>query len=129
MFFFMGLFGAKLFARVTLIPDTLLWSSVFVPSAVGAYCLDQSMLDVWIMIGSGFLGYVMRRFGFSVLPVAMGLVLGELVETNLEQSLVIFDGNWLLLCTRPIAVAFFILALAGLFGGTTMRWLWRRFNL
>ena len=87
------------------------------------------MLDVWIMIGSGFLGHVMRRFGFSVVPLAMELIPGELVETNLGQSLVNFDGNWWLFFTRPIAVAFFIPALAGLFGGPTMRWLWRRFNL
>jgi putative tricarboxylic transport membrane protein len=70
MFFIMGLFGAKLFARVTLIPNTLLWPSVIVLSVVGAYSLDQSMLDVWIMIGSGLVGCVIRHFGFSVVPVA-----------------------------------------------------------
>jgi putative tricarboxylic transport membrane protein len=115
MFFGLGLVGAKVFARVSLIPNTFLWPGVFVLSVVGAYALDQSMLDVWIMIGSGFLGYVMRRFGFSVVPVAMGLILGELVETNLKQSLVIFDGNWLLFFTRPIALLFFVLTALGLF--------------
>jgi putative tricarboxylic transport membrane protein len=115
MFFGLGLVGAKVFARVSLIPNTFLWPGVFVLSVVGSYALDQSMLDVWIMIGSGFLGYVMRRFGFSVVPVAMGLILGELVETNLKQSLVIFDGNWLLFFTRPIALLFFVLTALGLF--------------
>ena len=70
MFFIMGLFGAKLFARVPLIPNTLLWPSVIVLSVVGAYSLDQSMLEVWIMIGSGLVGCVIRHFGFSVVPVA-----------------------------------------------------------
>jgi putative tricarboxylic transport membrane protein len=115
MFFGLGLVGAKLFARVSLIPETFLWPGVFILSVVGAYALDQSMLDVWIMIASGFLGYVMRRFGFSVVPVAMGLILGELVETNLKQSLVIFDGNWLMFFTRPIALVFFVLTALGLF--------------
>ncbi len=38
--------------------------------------------------------FFMRRYGFSVVPVIIGLILGELVEGTLRQSLVIFDGNW-----------------------------------
>ena len=56
----------------------------------------------------------MRRYGFSVVPVIIGLILGELVEGTLRQSLVIFDGNWMLFLTRPIALTFFILALIAL---------------
>jgi putative tricarboxylic transport membrane protein len=73
------------------------------------------MLDVWIIIGFGFLGYVMRHFGFSVVAAAMGLILGKLVETNLKPSLVIFDGNGLLFFSRPIALLFFVLTALGLF--------------
>ena len=56
----------------------------------------------------------MRRYGFSVVPVIIGLILGELVEGTLRQSLVIFDGNWLQFLTRPIAVTFFILSFIAL---------------
>ena len=56
----------------------------------------------------------MRRYGFSVVPVIIGLILGELVEGTLRQSLVIFDGNWLMFLTRPIALTFFILAIIAL---------------
>ena len=56
----------------------------------------------------------MRRYGFSVVPVIIGLILGELVEGTLRQSLVIFDGNWLMFFTRPIALTFFILAFIAL---------------
>jgi putative tricarboxylic transport membrane protein len=52
----------------------------------------------------------MRRYGFSVVPVIIGLILGELVEGTLRQSLVIFDGNWLMFFTRPIVLTFFILS-------------------
>ena len=52
----------------------------------------------------------MRRYGFSVVPVIIGLILGELVEGTLRQSLVIFDGNWLMFLSRPIVVTFFILS-------------------
>jgi putative tricarboxylic transport membrane protein len=56
----------------------------------------------------------MRRFGFSLVPVIIGLILGELVEGTLRQSLVIFDGNWLMFLTRPIVVTFLIFSIAAL---------------
>ena len=56
----------------------------------------------------------MKRYGFSVVLVIIGLILGELVEGTLRQSLVIFDGNWLMFFTRPIALTFFILAFIAL---------------
>ena len=114
MFFVLGFFGAKIFARITLVPNKLLWPMIFAVSVCGTYSLSQSMLDVWIMLLFGAIGFFMRRYGFSVVPVIIGLILGELVEGTLRQSIVIFDGNWLLFLTRPIALTFFILSLIAL---------------
>ena len=58
--------------------------------------------------------FFMRRYGFSVVPVIIGLILGELVEGTLRQSLVIFEGNWLMFFQRPIVLIFFILSLIAL---------------
>ena len=66
------------------------------------------------MLFFGVLGFFMRRYGFSVVPVIIGLILGELVEGTLRQSIVIFDGNWLMFLTRPIALTLFILSLIAL---------------
>ena len=87
---------------------------IFAVSVCGTYSLNQSIIDVWIMLFFGVLGFFMRRYGFSVVPVIIGLILGELVEGTLRQSLVIFDGNWLKFFTRPIALTFFILSLIAL---------------
>jgi len=87
---------------------------IFAVSVCGTYSLSQSLLDVWIMLLFGAIGFFMRRYGFSVVPVIIGLILGELVEGTLRQSLVIFDGNWLKFLTRPIALTFFILSLIAL---------------
>ncbi|MGJ8605784.1 MAG: tripartite tricarboxylate transporter permease [Marivita sp.] len=116
LFFFVGLFGAKLFARVTLIPVTILWPAVFTFSIVGAYSLDQSMLDVWIAIASGIIGYYMRRYGYSVVPLAIGLILGGMLEKRLGQSMVMLDEQWWLMLTRPICLFFFVLTALALFG-------------
>jgi len=56
----------------------------------------------------------MRRYGFSVVPVIIGLILGKLFEGTLRQSLVIFEGNWLIFFQRPIVLIFFILSLIAL---------------
>ena len=114
LFFILGFFGAKIFARVTLIPNKLLWPMIFTLSVCGTYSLSQSLTDVWIMLFFGIIGFFMRRYSFSVVPVIIGLILGELVEGTLRQSLVIFDGNWLLFFTRPIVLIFFILSLIAL---------------
>ena len=116
LFLAVGLFGAKLFARVTLIPVQVLWPCVFIFSIVGAYALDQSMLDVWVALVSGVLGFFMRRYGFSVVPLAIGLILGAMLEQRLGQSMVMLDGQWWLLFTRPLALVFFILTALALFG-------------
>jgi putative tricarboxylic transport membrane protein len=83
-------------------------------AVIGAYGPNQSMVDVWVMLSFGVIGYVMRRFGFSPAPLVMGLVLGTMVEETLKQSLLIFDQNWLLFFSRPIVVALFAVTVLSL---------------
>ncbi|WP_193171093.1 tripartite tricarboxylate transporter permease [Nisaea nitritireducens] len=109
-----GFLGAKLFARVTLIPTEFLWPAVFVLASIGAYAMDQSIMDVWIMVLAGLFGFVLKRYGFSAAPIIMGLILGELVENSLKQSLIIFDHNWFHFLERPIVVTFLVLTLASM---------------
>jgi putative tricarboxylic transport membrane protein len=110
LFLVIGLVGAKLFARISLVPKTLLWPAVFVLCIVGAYGVEQSMVDVWIMLAAGFLGFALKRFGFGAAPIIMGLVLGSLVETSLAQSMILFDQDWTGFLSRPVALALFLLA-------------------
>jgi putative tricarboxylic transport membrane protein len=121
LFIFVGLFGAKLFARISFVPIPILWPIVFTFSIVGAYALDQSIIDVWIAIGAGFLGYFMRRFGYSVVPLAIGLILGGMLEKRLGQSLIMLDDQWWLMLTRPLCILFFALTFLALFGSAIWR--------
>jgi len=108
-FLFLGVVGAKLFARITLIPVTFLWPTVIILACVGAYALEQSMVDVWIMVIAALLGFVLKRYGLSAAPIIMGLILGALVEGSLKQSLIIFDHSWWGFFERPIVLVFFAL--------------------
>jgi putative tricarboxylic transport membrane protein len=116
LFLGIGLYGAKIFARVTLVPIQILWPCVFIFSIVGAYALDQSMFDVWIALAAGVIGYFMRLFGFSVVPLAIGLILGGMLEQRFGQSMVMLDEKWWLMATRPLTLFFLVLTVLALFG-------------
>ena len=121
LFFFVGLHGARIFARATLIPLTILWPMVFLFSMVGAYALDQSMIDVWIALIFGVIGYLMKRYGFSVVSLAIGLILGGMLEKRLGQSMVMLDEQWWLIATRPLSLLFLILTVLALAGPFLLR--------
>ena len=126
LFFVLGLFAAKLFARVTLVPRNILWPVVFAFSVLGSYALAQSMLDVYVALIFGVIGYLFRRFGFAVAPVAIGLILGEMVETNLQNSLKMFDGAWWEIGMQPLAALFLVLAVLGIMQPYIVGWFRRR---
>ena len=122
MFMAMGLYAAKVFARISLVPTPILWPVVFALSVIGAYALNAALLDVWIVLIFGVIGFFARRHGFAVAPIAVGLILGEMVETNLQNSLKMFEGEWWLIAAQPLAALFLVLAVLGLCG----QWLFQR---
>ena len=112
IFLIFGLMVLKFFH--SLIPRVIC-GHLFSFCLVGSYGLSQSMVDVYIMLISGVLGFFLRRYGFSPAPIIMGIVLGELVENSLAQSIIIFDQNIIMFFTRPICLLFFGLTFLSLF--------------
>ena len=114
MFLGIGLVGVKLFSQITLIPRTILWPAVFVFSMIGAYAGAASIFDVWVMIVSGLVGFIMLRHSFGLAPLVMGLILGQLVEESFSQSMIMYDNQFLRLFESPIVVGFFVLTASSL---------------
>ena len=115
MFLGIGLAGAKVFSRITLIPKQLLWPAVFVFSMIGAYSFAADIFDIWVMLISGVVGFLMLRHGFGPAPLVMGLILGKLVEESLSQSMIMFDNNWFMFFDSFIVNLFFALTILSLF--------------
>ena len=113
-FLAIGLAGAKVFSLVTFIPNRLLWPAVFTFSMIGSYSYGASMFDVWVMLISGIVGFLMLRHGFAPAPLVMGLILGKLVEETFSQSMIIYDNNFLRLFESPIVLMFFAFTLLSL---------------
>jgi putative tricarboxylic transport membrane protein len=86
------------------------------------------MFDVWVALTAGVIGFFMRRYGFSVVPLAIGLILGGMLEQRLGQSMVMLDEQWWLMFTRPLTLFFFILTALALFGPALFGTLKRRLS-
>ena len=81
---------------------------------VGAFAINNRMFDVWLVLGTGLLGYGMRRYGYNVPAMVLGLVLGFMVESNLRRSLLVSRGDPWVFFSRPISCALLGLALFAL---------------
>lgn len=121
-FLVIGLLGAKVFARITLIPRTFLWPMVFAFSMIGAYSLSGSFFDVWVMLIAGIVGFVMRRHGFGAAPLVMGLILGKMLEETLSQSMITMDHEWWRLFESPIVCGFFAMAALSILWPAVSAW-------
>ncbi|MDQ7844677.1 MAG: tripartite tricarboxylate transporter permease [Armatimonadota bacterium] len=100
------------FAAINRIPFGVLAPLIVILSSIGAFAVNNQVLDLWIMLGSGVLGYVFKKLKYPLAPLVVALVLGDMTEQALRQSLIMGQGSLLIFVTRPIALTFL---LAGLF--------------
>ncbi|MDP2294177.1 MAG: tripartite tricarboxylate transporter permease [Pseudolabrys sp.] len=91
------------FVTVLRIPYAYLYPLIIMFCIVGVYEVNNSIVDVWIMLIMGVLGYGLRKFNFDPAPLVLGLVIAPLFEQSLRQSLVMSNGNYLIFMNRPIA--------------------------
>jgi putative tricarboxylic transport membrane protein len=77
-------------------------------AAVGAFAVNNNLFDVWMMLGFGVLGYIMKKLKYPIVPLVLALVLGNLAENSLRQALTISGGSFAIFITRPISALFII---------------------
>ncbi len=99
-----GLAGAKLFAQTVRAPKHFLLPFIVVLSIVGSYAINNSLFDVAIMFVFGLIGLAMRRFGFPLAPLVLGLIWGRMAEENLRRALILSEGQLNIFFMRPIAL-------------------------
>src|SRR5687767_5254451 len=97
------------FVNLLRIPYGYLYPCILCFCIVGCYSVSNSVVDVWIMLVMGGVGYALRKFGYDLAPVALGLVLAPMLELSLRQSLAMSAGDWGIFLERPIAVTLFAL--------------------
>ena len=103
----------KIFVRVLQVPPALLMPGVTMISFVGIYSLTGSYFDLILVVAFGALGYVLRKLDVPTVPVIMGILLGNQMEKQLRDAMVLSDGDWTYLFSSGIAVGLLTAAVAG----------------
>ncbi len=105
-----------LWARVMLVPRPLLFGGILVLASLGAYSLNRSMLDLTLLYLVGGVGWLMRVYDVPLVPAVLGLVLGPLAELQFRRAVAISEGDLSVFVTRPICLAFLLVAAATMAG-------------
>lgn len=99
---FFGLFLVKPLLLIVRIPRSIIMPVVFVLCVVGAYAIASRLFDVYLMLAVGFCAFLLRRRGYPIAPLVLGLVLGDILDKSLRRGLTISDGDFAPFFTRPI---------------------------
>lgn len=92
-----------LFIKILKIPVGVLNALIMAFILMGSFSLSNSMFDVKLTIFFSVIGFIMKKLDYPVAPLVLSLVLGGLLENSLRQSLIMFNGNLLLIFKRPIS--------------------------
>jgi putative tricarboxylic transport membrane protein len=100
------------FVTVLRIPYAYLYPMIIMFCIIGVYETNNSIVDVWIMLVMGILGYALRKFDFDPAPLVLGLVISPILEQSLRQSLIMSNGNYFIFFHRPIAAGLLLVSIA-----------------
>jgi putative tricarboxylic transport membrane protein len=91
------------FVNILRVPYSILYPSIIAFCILGVYAVNGSVVDVWIMLLMGGLGYLLRKLDFETAPIVLGVVLAPMLEMALRQSLAMSDGQYSIFVARPIS--------------------------
>lgn len=90
------------FASLVKTPTAVLMPIITGIMVAGAYALNGSTFDVWMLLLAGLLGYFMKKVDYPAVPLILGLVLGPMFEESLRQALILAQGNPMVFLHRPV---------------------------
>jgi putative tricarboxylic transport membrane protein len=89
-------------AQLLRIPYRVLFPVVLLLCVVGAYSANKNVFDLWVMLGFGIAGYVLRKLAYDLAPFVIAFVLAPLLEQSLRQALVMSPDGAMILVQRPV---------------------------
>jgi len=124
-----GLTGIKIFTRIIECPKGVLLPLILLLSVVGAYSINNSVSDVWWMLGFGVLGYFMKFYGYQVGPVVLGIILSRLMDDNWRRAIISEQGSvstfFINMLSSPLSATLFAAIVLILFSQTPF---WKKFR-
>jgi putative tricarboxylic transport membrane protein len=102
---------ARVYLRIVRVPKATLIPMILVLCVIGAYALNNTIDNVYVLLLFGVVGYLLVKFALPLAPLILGVILGDQIEVNLVRALMTDDNLWLFL-TRPISGGMLVLSVA-----------------
>lgn len=115
-----------LLAKILELPRAMLLALIILFCMVGIYGIKFSTFDLFLLLGFGLMGLVMRLNGFPLAPLILALILGDLMEENMRRALQISGGDWTTFLTKPISATLLAIAMVSLLAPILVRLMRRR---
>jgi putative tricarboxylic transport membrane protein len=105
---------ARVWARIMLVPRSLLFAGILLLASLGAYSLNRSWLDLVLLYGVGVVGSMMRIHDVPLAPAVLGLILGPMAEQHFRRAVAIAEGDYWVFLTRPLSASLLLASLLAL---------------
>ncbi len=93
------------------IPSHILLTMILLVAVIGSFSVRNSILDVYVLLFIGLIGYVFRKLDFQLAPLVVGVVLGPLIEKHMREALFMSRGDLLVYVSSPIAIGIWIMVI------------------
>lgn len=94
----------RVFVLLLKVPQTMMAPLIVLFCVIGAFSMNNSMFDVGVVLGCGFIAYLLRKSGYDLAPLLLAFLLGSLLEENLRQGLILGMGDPLIFLESPISL-------------------------
>ena len=113
-----------MWVKLLSIPTHFLIALIVVIASIGAFSVHNTIFDVYVLLGMGIVGYLLRKMGFQLAPLIVALMLGPIIEKHFREALYLSNGDLSIFLEGPVAVAIWLIVLALMIGTPLVRW-WR----
>ncbi|GHU05766.1 tricarboxylate transporter [Betaproteobacteria bacterium] len=93
-----------MFAAILRIPFSIIGPMIVVVCFIGAYTISGSILDIWLALPFGILGYLFKKLGYPIAPMVLAMVLGDKAEDAFRQSMIMSKGSLSIFWTNSTLV-------------------------
>ncbi len=106
---FVALGVARIFSKIMNVPYSVLGTMIAVFAVIGSFAVKNNVFDVFVMLGAGLAGYAMSKYKFNPAALILGLVLGNICESNLRRAVKLTQGNVAAALSSPITATLLVI--------------------
>jgi putative tricarboxylic transport membrane protein len=104
-----GMLMAKQVVKVLRIPPQIFMPIIGVLCIIGSYALGMNIFNLYLMLPVGIVSYFLIEMGYPIAPLVIGVILGPMADENLRRALMVSQGSFLPVFTRPVSLILFLI--------------------